>query len=348
MAALSVSAMLALAGCSAGGPAGSGDEGLVIDGEVIASQELFSEARDEASFVLYDSYPGEVWAKVLDEFTNDTGISVEHVYLISSQGFERLVSETGGGQSSADVIAMTDLTLIDELGERGLLADYDSEVATKEQRPDEGSPWYKTMDLVMTLTVNSEKVDQMPDSWDDLVTLPDGSFGVTPITAGGSSWSVWSFLRNEFGFEFWETLQKKKPGVYQTVSTLTQEIVRGERAAGITSFGTVVDQARRGAPIVPIFLARGTPAFSNNVALTAAAEHASAAKVYMNWLLSQRGAAVMTEVTGEFAARADAEPPQVEGLDIPSVGDANLVHPDLQQWNEQRDTWTREWEELFR
>lgn len=351
---------LALTGCGqqAGEPeeTAAAGEGLEIDGEQIADAELYAAATEEGTLTLYDNYPEAPWRALLDVFEEDTGIEVEHLRLVTPQLYERALSEAGAGQVGADAIGLGDVTLMNDMAERGILEPYDSEIALdalEEDQYAEDHSWYSTARLALVPAYNDQVLEQsgleVPTSWEDLLE-PEWSeqIGVTPIETGGSAFSVYHFMRNEVDEGYWEGLAANSPRLYESVVPLTQDIVRGELPFGVTALGTIATQRAEGAPVLPLFLEEGTPAFTNLVGVTAGAEHPSAARVYVNWLLSLRGQNSLAELISEYPIRGDANAPTIEGVELPAPDSDEIVVPPFEAWTENRDTYTEEWNATFR
>lgn len=354
---------LALTGCGqqAEGPAeepaetAATGEGLEIDGEQIADAELYAAATEEGTLTLYDNYPEGPWRALLDVFEEDTGITVEHLRLVTPQLYERALSEAGAGQVGADAIGLGDVTLMNDMAERGILEPFDSEVgmdALEEEQYAEDRTWYSTARLVMVPGYNEQVLEQsgleVPTSWEGLLDPQWAEqVGVTPIETGGSAYSAYHFMR-EVDEGYWQGLAANSPRLYESVVPLTQDIVRGELPIGVTSLGTIATQRAEGAPVLPVFLEEGTPAFANMVGVTADAEHPSAARVYVNWLLSLRGQNTLVELLSEYPIRSDANSPTIEGVEVPPADSDEIVVPPFEAWTENRDAYTEEWNAVFR
>ncbi|WP_199434780.1 ABC transporter substrate-binding protein [Qaidamihabitans albus] len=345
---------LAVSSCGGGNDNGGDGTGkpLVIDDEKIASAELYAAAQEQGEFTLYDNYPEEQWRALLDVFEEDTGIAVEHVRLVTSQLYERVVSEAAAGRPVADAVGFGDVTLMADLAERDIIAAYESPVGTsalKEDQYDTEAGWYTSANLGMVLAYNTACAERPVETYEDLLDPAyRGKIGLTPITVGGSAFSVYHFLRKTYGIEFWEKLAAQQPRIYESVVPLTQDLVRCEVPVSITSLGVVADQAADGAPVAPVFPEDGFPVFPNLVATTADSENPEAARVYLNWLLSERGQEALVEITREYPSRGDVDPPQVEGVKVPPADSEQVVSPGFQAWVELRNRWTKEWNATFR
>lgn len=359
--AAAASAALVLSACSGGSPqvtptgapptTGVEEPGFIIDGETIASAELYAAAQAEGSMVLYDSFPEAQWRAVLDVFTEDTGVEVEHIRVVTAQLYERAVSEAGAGRLPADAIGLGDIILMEDMAERGILAQYESPMATSALTPDQYDPdhyWYTASQNGIALAYNEAVVDpaDVPKSWDDLLDPKwDGKIGFTPITIGGSAFSSFYLLKEIGGVEYWEGLAANNPRKYESVVPMTQDIVRGEIPLGITSPSVVAAQRAGGAPINTVFFKEGTAAFANLVSVVEEASSPNAARLYVEWLLSERGQKTVSEVGGEFPARTDIAH-VFEGAIVPAGG-MNVVIPPLEVWMDQRDQLIEEWNTIF-
>jgi len=354
---LLVAAALMLTACSGGSSgsdsgASSGDEGaLVVNGETIASGELLAAAQAEGSMVLYDSFPEAQWRALLDVFTEDTGVEVEHVRVVTAQLYERVVSEAGSGRLAADAIGLGDITLMQDLAKRGILASVESPNAIASLDPGLYDPdhyWYTASRNAMALAYNEELVPEadVPKSYEDLLDPKwKGQIGITPISIGGSAFAAFYVMRQVAGDDYWTKLAAQDPKQYQSVTPMTQDIVRGEIPLGFTSPSVVAAARAQGSPVNSVLFAEGTPVFANLVALAANSSSPNAAKLYLEWLESKRGQQTVSEVAGEFPARDDI-PHEYAGALVPSGG-ANIIIPPFKVWLDSRDQLTSEWESIF-
>lgn len=354
IAAVAVTLTAALAACGGSNQATAKPTGpLVIGGETIASKKLLQSAQGEGKLLIYEQSPEENWRVVLDAFTKDTGIEVQQIRLTSSELYERALTEFQAGKLPADTIGLTDTPLLDDLADKGVFTSYKVPTASSWTPKEKGKNdlWYGYMRLLMTPVYNTAVVtgDNVPTSWNDLLDSKwKGKLGLTPITAGGSSWAVYDFFREKIGADSWQSLADQDPKMYPSVVNLTQDIVRGETPIGVTNLGVSESQMKDGAPIKPLFLPEGIPAFLTGVGITKTAPHPDAAKVYMNWLLSKRGAEEMTKAVGEYAVRTDVSGPKLDGVDLPAPNDPRFFISNVGQWIKNRDTWTSQWQSTFK
>lgn len=347
---------LGLTACATPGteevPTEGNADALVINGETIASGEFLKAAQEEGEIVLYDSYPEEQNQKILEVFTEDTGIEVDLIRAVTSQLYERAVAESGAGRLSADVFSINDITLMEDLAERDILAEYESPMAAEaleEGQYDPEHKWYTVSRVTLALGYNEKLVDEadVPTSWDDLLDPKwAGKVGITPINVGGSSFSQFHMLRELGGVEYWEELAANNPRMYQSVVPLTQDLVRGEIALAISAPSIVSAQRAGGAPVNSILFDEGTASWGNIVGVLEEAGNPNAARLYVEWLMSKRGQETVSELASEFPARLDIDH-KYEEVIAPKDG-ANLIVPPIEAWTEKaRNELISEWESVF-
>jgi iron(III) transport system substrate-binding protein len=349
-------ALLALTGCAGGSGTNAearGGDDLVVDGVTVADAELWNAALDEGSFTLYDTYPEAQWRAVLDQFTEDTGVEVEHVRLVTGQLYERVLSEGAAKQLSADAIGITDITLMDNLHKQGITREYDSTNGKKlpEGRYDANGAWYASILPGLTISYNTDVIpaEDAPKTWEDLLDPKwKGQIGITPITTGGSTFSLYHFLHEEYGVEYWKGLKAQEPRMYESSVPLGQDMVRGEVPITLGNPGVVAGLINDGAPVTMVFPEDGVPVFQSVVGAVEGAANPSAAELYIEWLLSPRGQSVVADTTNEYPSDPGVKGPSIEGVTMPAPDSPSLKLPPTEAWFGLREKLTQEWTDLFR
>jgi iron(III) transport system substrate-binding protein len=196
------------------------------------------------------------------------------------------------------------------------------------------------------LGVNTELVSpaDVPKRWADLLDPKfTGQIGLPSIEAGGSAFIPYVFLKQRLGDTFWAKLAAQKPHIYPSSAPTEQDLVRGETslALGTTS---LLAQLRQGASIQVVFPSEGIPGFPIEGGITASAPHPHAARVFIAWMASLRGAAAIGD-TGAYGINPDAVAPHPNNIAFPPVKDVWNVPPD--QWEQIRTTDTAQWHQVF-
>ncbi|MGE3244948.1 MAG: ABC transporter substrate-binding protein [Beijerinckiaceae bacterium] len=323
---------------------------LVIGGENIAGKALFEAAKKEGQINIYGAWPPSNQKTLSDAFTKDTGIRVSFVRATSGKLYPRILAEFAAGRLNADYVDLTDLTFVKQLVRKGVL-----NVPYKPPSWDKLSPklkdpqgrWFSFIRLSQVIGVNKAivKPEDMPKGFADLL-LPrwKGKIGMPSIDAGGSSFALQAFLKEEMGKDFWQKLKAQNPRIYPSVAPSVTDMVRGETQISLAGASTVIARMKAGAPVALVFPKEGVPVFPLTGGITVAAKHPNAAKLYINYITSKRGGDVIA-TTGNYSINPDAKKPDLLNLDYPAQDKLWTVEAD--HWEKVRDTYSKEWRSVF-
>lgn len=323
---------------------------LVIDGEEIADAELFEAAKAEGEVVIYGTWPPANQQVLSEAFTKDTGIQINHVRTTSQKLYPRALAEFSAGRLEADFIDLTDLTMLVDLVDKGVLSvehkvpnwdKIDADLMDPEGR------WYTFLRLVQVIGFNTAIVDEAnaPTSFSDLLDPKwKDKIGMPGIEVGGSSFAVQAFLKEKIDTDFWTKFATQSPRVYPSVAPTVTDLARGEVEVALSSASSLYAQQQEGGPVKIVFPEEGLPAFPISGGITSVAPHPNAAKLYLNYIVSKRGGEAIAR-TGTYGTDPDAPRPSLEGLEFPPRDGLWLVSAD--HWFEIRDPYVAEWKAAF-
>lgn len=355
----------ALASCSLLATACGGDdpvaaetdeEGrLVIDGEVIADADLYEAAKAEGKVTLYTAYLEHVAQEYTDDFTRQTGIEVEFSRLTPTQLQERAIAEGGSNLLGADVMQTSDPLNNTALVDAGVvlcevLGQSLTETIDEDYLDPEGCAYPATVST-MVISYNTAELGDTPppETWQDLLEPEyQGKVGVLIAGVGGSAWSNYMFLRDEFGVEYWEALAAQDVSIQTSSANLGPQIERGEVPIGIVSASTGINSRATGAPVDFVLPSDGLAVYGTYTLLSnpdvVDDPHPNAAQLFRDWLFSKAGQeSVSVANGGAWGVRTDISAP--EGL--PDYADLPMVVLDLDQWRQVQEDWVTEWNTIF-
>jgi iron(III) transport system substrate-binding protein len=312
--------------------------------EFSADKELVAKARQEGSIVLYTANQLESEQLITKRF-NDRfpDMKVEVVRAPCSRLIARVEAEAASGNLRADVIEFSDVGLARKY--ENLFADYTPPNADKYPKSVRAvSPkfWPKTT-WGYVLSYNSALVKSPPKSWDE-VTKPEfkEKLGIIPAGAGGTTWTLAMFQRQALGEGHWKALAKKQYTMFPSDSPLASAIVRGEVRVGPLKSNSIIPMMAEGAPIGIVYPTDGVPITISAAGIGKNAAPPAAAKLYMDWVLSDEGQGAWVETSGGFTL--------LEGGAMPKGAEAGKVKlwvPDVDQYASLRDKWVAEWNDTF-
>lgn len=311
-------------------------------GTILFSCAPARQSGQGADLVIYTSHPDDLARTVIDEFRERTGLRVHTVSDGTGALLERLGAENGSG---ADVLWGGGAESL--VANIRLFVPYLSPERTAipaSLRDSEGF-WTGFTVLPMVIIVNTRLVREsdIPRRWSE-VMAPSfaGSVAFADPSRSGSSYTILRTILVAM-----EEAEKKSPedsirdadewrivrdlvraigGVPLEESALVYRgVASGEYLVGMTYENAGADSRRLGSDVRVIYPGDGTSAVPDGVAMLHGAPHEDAAKQFIDFVLGQDVARVVSARFGRRSARSDAPVP--DGL--PSLDTLRLVNYDF-------------------
>ncbi|WP_224389473.1 ABC transporter substrate-binding protein [Pseudonocardia sp. ICBG1293] len=311
IAALATGLALALTVSACGGGAGGGAPTDVAAPELAGSAELdalVAAAQEEDCLTLYGVPDESALQGVTDAFTQEYGIDVSFVRLVSADLAQRYSTEAGAGAPAADLILLTHspfyadaldrgwLTPVDEAG----LPAYSGEFPAEYTADDGATPIVQLVPT--TLVYNPGLVDTPPSSWEDYA---DPAYRGELLFAGPrtspANVAFWQLMRDTYGDDMLRGVAANEPRWHNSAVPATQGVAAGEGAIGFPGVLPIVaDLQRAGAPVES---AAPTPTTGPEIGLglTANGPCSDAARLFANYVLSEPGSVFLNDLTGDIS-----------------------------------------------
>ena len=305
-----------------------------------ASAEPTTEASGAGSGTLtvYSGRNEELVGRLLEQFTDDTGLEVRARYGDTAEMANLILTE--GDNSPADVFFAQDAGALGAIAEEGLLATLPAEVLelVEERFRSPDGEWVGVSGRARVVAYNTENVSE-----DD---LPDSIFGFTdPEWSGRIGWaptngSFQSFvtalrqLEGEDGAREWlEGIQANDPRVYEGNNQALDAVIAGEIDVAFVNHYYLMQRLAE-EPDVPAanhFLTDGDPGALVNVAgvgILNTAANADAAQTFVEYLLSPEAQEYFAAETKEYplldGVEPDAELPPLDDIGTPELDLSDL------------------------
>jgi len=308
-------------------------------------------ARKEGTLTLYVAQmSGEAAEDMGRIFTRKyPGISVTVISTTGQVAYQRVLQELKNSTPQSDVFCSTDNSHYPALKARNALAQYKPQNAGALAPPfvglgDEGFYIHATASLqIMVYHTRNVKADEVPKNWTDLLNPKWKGRVATGHPAFSGYFGQWVVaMRKLYGWDFFEKLAKQNPRIGRSGNDPIAMLNAGESLIGTGPVSTSVQNIEKGNPIGFIYPTDGTLLCYGPAAVMAAAPHPNAARLFLEWLLSEDYAAACVKWHLE-PVRADA--PQMQGtkrlseiklirLTQPEI--ANGIPEVIEQW---RDTF---------
>jgi iron(III) transport system substrate-binding protein len=245
------------------------------------------------------------------------GISVTVIRTTGQVAYQRVLQELKNSTPQCDVFCSTDISHYPALKARGALAQYTPENAG-ELAPsfvglgDEGFYIPATASLqIMVYDTKNVKPEDVPKNWTDLIDSKWKGRVAIAHPAFSGYFGQWVLaMRKLYGWEFIEKLAKQNPRIGRSGNDPIAMLNAGESLIGTGPVSTSVQNIEKGNPIGFIYPTDGTLLCFGPASVMATAPHPSAARLFLDWLLSEDYAAACVKWHLE-PVRADA--PSMEG-----------------------------------
>ena len=264
-------------------------------------QEVVEAAQEEGGPVVHvGAFGGESFERLADAFEERYGISVENVRVGGAEGSERVRSEARAGNLASDTVGFGG-PYAAGLAEDGLIEKFqppglDDWVLVD---ADPGGEWFPLAANSYGIAVNTDRVpdeDDWPTGWRDLLAFDEPMMLFDPET-GSSGYALFVTMFNapELGEEFLRDLGAKENLVFGADSQdNVSRIARGEIDVyfpmSSLEIPTVAD-----APVEFIVPEEGPMITAINGAVVADAPHPNAAKLWMTFVTSLEGQAIIAD-----------------------------------------------------
>jgi iron(III) transport system substrate-binding protein len=222
------------------------------------------------------------------------GVTVAVIRTTGQVAYERLLQDLKNGAPQCDVFSSTDISQYPALKKRGALADYTPAGAASllpafAKIADPGF-MYPTSATAHLLISNSQQVapDAAPKAWTDLLEPRWNGRVATGHPAFSGCTGIWALaLTKTYGWSFFEKLAKNNPRVGRSGNDPVTLINAGECLVGPAPGNTAFQQVDRGNPIAPAYPTDGATLCIGPSSVIASAPHPNAARLFMEWLMSE-------------------------------------------------------------
>ncbi len=307
--------------------------------------ELIEAARKEGALVFYTANIAEVEQLTIKAFNRRFPfIRIELLRAPGGQLITRVKTEVASGKLRADIIDHSDRALLKEMED--LFQDY---------APPNGADYlpeamvspklWPRLTLVWSIAYNSELLKNPPKSWMDLTKPEYGNKRIGQVLApsGGTTWTRAMFERQVLGEDYWKKQAATQPVLFPSNAPASDALVRGEIVIAPLLYNTVYPKKREGAPLEIFFPPEGAPVTPFAAGIPKTAANPNAARLFLNWCLSEEGQTFMIKELGNLTSLKVA-PVYPEGFDPKIV---KVWVPNYDQFVKLHRDWIEEWNKIY-
>ena len=326
-------------------------------------QKIIDGAKKEGKVVIYSATDSKAAAFLVKDFNAlYPGISVEYNDMNSTEVYNRFISEVAAGGTTADVMWSSAMDLQMKLASDGYALKYRSVEAGKLPA---WAVWddtaYGTTFEPAAIVYNKRLVDakEVPQTHADFAKL------ITQLKFKDKV-TTYDIEKSGVGFMFMAQDAKEnaqfadleagfgaaKVRVQSSTGTMLERISSGENLLGYNMLGSYALVRAKTDPSIGVVLPKDYTLILSRVQfINKVAKNVNAAKLWTDYLLSQRGQTVVANGAKLFAIRADVTGETTSTDLIKQIGAANVkpipVHPVILQYLEpaKRMAFLKKWKD---
>lgn len=262
--------------------------------------------------------------------------------------FTKLTSERQAGQYVADVLSLSDYAPAFEFQNQKGYTTYVSPESTGYRKEFMSNPpgqftWYSIVLAGIAVNTSATPAAEAPKTWKDLLDPKwKGSINFKD-SASGLQAVQWYMLRQLYGDQYWKDMAGQNPRTLaSTVQQYERLVNREDKVNGLAQYSTFLEQKAKGAPLEFIAPPDGLPATPIMLGVVDKAPHPEAAKLFVDFMLSQKGQTVVKDISFSHVPREDVAPP-TGGKPITEL---KLLIPDWTEFAKTSDQFKADWNRL--
>ncbi|MFM1845118.1 MAG: hypothetical protein RI917_436 [Actinomycetota bacterium] len=265
-----------------------------------------SPVEEDASIVVYVGRSEELVRPLIEQFETETGIEVEARYAGSAELAAQLLEE--GDNSPADVFFAQDAGALGAVAKAGLLAELSSDIydLVPASYSDTGKKWVGVSGRVRVLNYNPETVTEVPSSVFDLADSSwAGRVGIAPSNASFQAFvTAMRVLEGVEKTSQWLAAMKQNSVIFEKNGAILEAVEAGEIDAGLINHYYWFAKAQEvGVENMNSKLAQFASQDVGNLINAAGVgvlNDSSAARKFVEYLLSEAGQRYFAEQTREY------------------------------------------------
>jgi iron(III) transport system substrate-binding protein len=245
----------------------------------------------------------------------------------------KLEQEIRAGRTSYDVGAVASPPWAHEQAKAGKILKYDSPEYAAFTRSFElglGLPGYFAFNGAYYFVPmwNAESLDFKGTSWRDVLSVvQDGRFSTTDPSTSDSALMTYMGLRTFLGRDYFETVAKLKPSLLYKSETIAARLISGEDLFAMYGMPTRAYQFNlKGARLKFLTPSEGVVLLPQLMFILAGAQHPAAAKLWLDFVLSEPGQKILAEQEVLISGRAGFKSPLPDV--VPSIDQVKAIKLD--------------------
>jgi iron(III) transport system substrate-binding protein len=304
--------------------------------------------------VVYYSHDGEAGiAALLDAFKKDfPKIKTSYVRAQTGALYAKITAERSAGRFACDVLQLSDISPAIDFQKKGGYEQYVSPEHASYKAPYQSTPggsftWMGVTFAGISYNKSKVKPEQAPKTWKDMLNPIHKDGMSAKLSTSGMQHMQWYMLRKLYGADYWQEFAKLRPRGFDSRAQLFDRLAKGDdRICGLAEYAGFTLFKEKGADIEFVAPPDGLPATPALIGVVNKAPHPEAAKLFVDWALSNRGQSVnQTQTILLYGSVKNDAPPMATGK---KLADFKLLFPaDWTDFQASHSVFVKEWNSIM-
>ena len=304
--------------------------------------------------VVYYGHDGEAGiAALLEGFRKDfPRIKTSYVRLQTGALYAKITAERSASRFGVDILQLSDISPAIDFQKKGGYEQYVSPEHASYKAPYQSTPggYFTWMGVTFAgISYNNSKVkpEQAPKTWKDMLNPIHKDGMSAKLSTSGMQHMQWYMLRKLYGADFWQEFGKLRPRGFDARAQLFDRLAKGDdRICGLAEYAGYTLFKEKGADIEFVAPPDGLPATPALIGVANKAPHPEAAKLFVDWALSNRGQTVnQTNALLIYGSVKNDAPAMATGK---KLTDFKLLFPtDWADFQASHSVFVKEWNALM-
>ena len=307
-----------------------------------------AKAEEEGEVVIYSTNPEAGEAKVLAVFKKMfPKIKTNYVRLQAGALYAKVLAERQARAYLVDVLQLSDMGMVLDLQKKaGYLRHVSPEMAAykSEYKSEPAGHWTWGAVAPAGLAYNPNVVAEAdaPKTWADALDPKWTDAVNVKVSNSGLQHVAWFELRQTLGPDYWKKFAELKPRAFDSyVQQYDRLVNQQDKLIHTAQYSGYLEWKAKGAPVGFVAPVDGLPATPESWGIPTDGPHPNAARLYIDWFLSELGQEAMAKNLYLHSARAGAKPPPggepLEELTL-------LMPTDWETFLKSRTEFAKEWD----
>ena len=312
-----------------------------------------AKAEQEGQLVFYCHENEAGTAAIMDGFhAAFPKIKTSYVRAQTGALYNKILSERSAGRFDVDVIQFSDLAPAIDFQKRGGYEPYVSPEASAYKSEYLSTPvgyffWTGVTFAGIAYNRIKVKVEEAPKTWKDLLDPRWRNAMSCKISASGLQFVQWYTFTKLYGPDYWKEFAKQRPRAFDSRVQLFDRLAKGDdKVCALAEYAAYILYKDKGAEVDFVAPEDGLPATPLVVGMLDKAPHPQAARLFVDWAMSNRGQAFYQSNPNLIygSLRSDA-PPMATGK---RLRDFKLLFPaDFADYMASQNTYNKEWNAML-